>query len=549
VNRTTSEDILTRRTAFAIIIGFAIIRGVIAFSMELGTDEAYYWFYSQDIKWNYFDHPPMVALWIRAFTANLALQDIEGFIRLGSVVGCGIASWAIYKTGETLHSSKAGLFGVCLYNASFYASITAGIFIMPDTPQMVFYTLSMWMIARITKDDTNWMNWLVFGAAAGLCIMSKVYGAFLWTGLGLFALVKKRRWFSQPHIYAAVFVTAVIASPILVWNIQNDFITYKFHSSRADVTRGGFDLITFGREVINQALYNNPFSVIVIVTALIAFVKRRKAQNAANEALSIFNFIGLPLAILLLGISFFRDTTLPHWSGPAYVALIPLAAIYLTGQPARYAKKLLFPAVGCLFVFLVVWQYLIHFAPASIGVRDVDKKGILADGSVVSRLLSGFENFQLIAETRNSWEPADEAFLQLYRQETVNGRIERNAPVICYKWWGAHIEYYFCYPNKIPMIGLGEPNELHEYLFTNAERKDSVNLDTAYCIVPADDNYNVRLKYSPYYQTINEPSLISVKRKGKPDVKFYVYKLSGWKNRLPERAVAARSRSMIRDDK
>ena len=530
VNRTNREDIFNRRTAFAFIFIFSVIRGAIAFSMELGTDEAYYWFYSQDLKWNYFDHPPLVAIWIRVFTANLALQDIEGFVRLGSVVGGAIASWVIYQACTTIHSAKAGLFGVCLYHASFYASVTAGIFIMPDTPQMVFYTISLWMIARITKDTGNWFNWLAFGAAAGLCIMSKVYGAFLWTGLGLFALMKKREWFSQPYIYGAFLVTAAMASPILVWNFQNDFLTYKFHSSRADVTSGGFSLILFCREVVNQVLYNNPFNVIVIVTALTAFLKKRKAEN---DALSIFNFIALPLAVLLLGIAFFRDTTLPHWSGPAYVALIPLAAVHLTGTRNQYAKRIIIAALSALGLFLVVWQYLIHYAPEPIGVRDVDKKSFQAARDFVKRLYSGFENFQLIAETKNSWERADEAFLQLYEQESKSGRMEKNAPVICYKWWGAHIEYYFCHPNNIPMIGLGEPNELHEYLFMNAERKDSANLNTAYCIVPADDNYNVQVKYSPYYHKIEKPSLITVKRERKPDVKFYVYKLRGWKNRLP----------------
>ncbi len=519
--------------ALAIIIGFSIIRGVIAFSMELGTDEAYYWLYSQDIKWNYFDHPPMVAIWIRLFTANLFLQHIEGFVRLGSVVGCGIASWAIYKTCCTIHSEKAGLYGVCLYNASFYASITAGTFIMPDTPQMVFYTLSLWMIARITKDGRDWFAWTAFGVAAGLCIMSKVYGMFLWTGLGLFAILKKKEWLGQPYIYVAFVATAVIISPILVWNFQHDFLTYKFHSNRADVTRGGFDLMTFWREVINQVFYNNPFNVLAIVAALIAYLKKKKAKEASADALSIFNFIALPLAVLLLGISFFRDTTLPHWSGPAYVALMPLAAIYLAERTIKYARRFIGASLSALVAFLVAWQYLIHYAPEPIGVRDVDKKSFQTEREIVKKLFSGFESFQLIAETRNSWKPANEAFLTLYRQETSGGRLEKNIPIICYKWWGAHVEYYFCHPNNISMIGLGEPNELHEYFFTNAKRKDTVNLNTAYCIVPADDRYNVQVKYSPYYHTIDKPSLIAVKRKGKPAVKFYVYRLSGWKNKLP----------------
>ena len=111
--------------------------------------------------------------------------------------------------------------------------------------------------------------------------------------------------------------------------------------------------------------------------------------------------------------------------------------------------------------------------------------------------------------------------------------MEKNSAVVCYNWWGAHIEYYFCYPNNISMIGLGRPNDLHEYLFTNAERKDSVNVNTAYCILPVADNYDVAAMYAPYYLQIGKPTLITVKRKGRPNAGFYVYRLRGWKNKLP----------------
>jgi hypothetical protein len=533
VKPTLSGDTFYKRTAIAAIAGFFIIRGIIAFNMELGIDEAYYWFYSQDVKWNYYDHPPMVAIWIRLFTANLTLQETEGFVRLGSVVGCAMAAWFMYKTVTTIHSPKAGWYAVILYHASIYATVTTGIFIMPDTPQMVFYLLALWMVARITKAETKWLVWIVFGVASGLCILSKVYGVFLWTGLALFAILKKREWFSQPYIYVAFGLTALLASPILLWNIQNDFITFRFHSARADVTQGSFEIINFCREVINQLFYNNPVNVLISIVALVAFLKKRKANVTGNEALSIFNFMALPLALLLLLLSVFRDTTLPHWSGPAYVALIPLTAIHLTNRTIRFSKRLLFSSLSVLFAFLVIWQYLIHFAPETIGIRDVDNQKFRAGKEMIKKLFSGFESFQLIAETKNSYEPAGDSFAKLYRQETSSGVMEKSSPVICYKWWGAHIEYYFCHPFGIPVIGLGEPDELHEYLFTNVKRKDRVSLNTAYCIVPADDYYNVQSKYSAYYHQIEKPMLITVKRNGKPDVIFYVYRLRGWKSRLP----------------
>lgn len=175
-----------------------LLKCFFAFWLELGNDEAYYWLYSQYLQWNYFDHPPMVAIWIRLFTGNLSLDQYEGFLRIGSVVGSSLSTWFMYQSAASLHSQKAGWFAAILYNASFYSGITAGLYIMPDSPQMVFFTCSLWMIARMVKDEKNWSNWLMFGVAAGLCIMSKVHGAFLWIGVGGYAVFLKQQWLKNP---------------------------------------------------------------------------------------------------------------------------------------------------------------------------------------------------------------------------------------------------------------------------------------------------------------------------------------------------------------
>ncbi len=54
-----------------LIILSSLLRIWVAASLELGNDEVYYQTYAQHLQWNYFDHPPMVAVLIRLFTFNL----------------------------------------------------------------------------------------------------------------------------------------------------------------------------------------------------------------------------------------------------------------------------------------------------------------------------------------------------------------------------------------------------------------------------------------------------------------------------------------------
>ena len=58
---------------------------------------------------------------------------------------------------------------------------------MPDAPQLFFWIGSLYFLTNsvaVKKDTkTTNQNLLLFGICAGLCIMSKVHGVFLWFGV------------------------------------------------------------------------------------------------------------------------------------------------------------------------------------------------------------------------------------------------------------------------------------------------------------------------------------------------------------------------------
>lgn len=496
-----------RKNMLILILLLSAYRCLLAFVMELGNDETYYWLYSQQLQWNYFDHPPMVAIWIRLFTFNLSLDHLEGFIRLGSVIGSAICTWMIYKTVTLIHSEKAGWYAAILYNASFYAGITAGLYILPDSPEMVFWTFSLWTIARIIRDDRNLTSWILFGLATGLCIMSKVHGVFIWFGFGLWILFFKRAWLKKPQLYLAAILTAVIISPILIWNFQYDFATWRYHSQRVEVQEFLVNWKSFIKQLASQLGFNNPVNVLVILGALMAW-KHRPIKR--NEVLSIYNLIGLPLALILLVISIFRDTPLPHWSGPAYVTLLPLAAIYL----AEGTKKIFtyIPRIS-LAIFLFVycgWAMVVEYFPGTY-IKD---KESLGRGDITVDMYG--------------WRDAGKQFASLYVDDISSGRMLPGRPMVTSHWWGAHVEYYFCRPLDMYMIGLGE--RTGHYLWLNKNRMKLVDLNQAYCVVPSADRYRIPFDY---YEQVQLARVIDISRNGKPAHRFFVYRLYGLKKAVP----------------
>lgn len=489
-----------------LVIIATLIRLVTAATVELGNDEVYYLTYAQKLQWNYFDHPPMVAIWIRVFTANLSWEQFEVFCRLGSILSCAAATFFLFDAVRRLHSAKAGLYAAVLYNASLYAGIIAGVFILPDSPQMLFWTGALWCLPKIISEPRKLLYWILFAALAGCCIMSKVNGAFLWIGFGCFILFKKRAYFRLPQLYISVFITLLIASPILFWNIANDFITYRFHSERVTVEKFSLNWSGFAREIFGEIFYNNPFNVMIIAGALVAMKTKPKYHNSAFV---VYNFIALPMIAILVMVSLFRNT-LPHWSGPAYVTLLPLAAVWLAEKAPAAIQKW---SAGFALFTICFGIVLINYFPGTLGKKEMEKRG------------SGDFTLDMYG-----WRKAGSAFLQLREKYIAAGAMQFANPVVAQKWFtAAHEDHYFCKPAGIEMIGLGKLNDLHHYCWMNEWRMKKADMQNAWCIVPSNESYQVTVTYTPYYEQVHYLATIILQRSGKPARSFTVYRLSGWK--------------------
>jgi hypothetical protein len=489
-----------KKLTLYLILITAVCRSIAASMLELGNDEAYYWLYSLHLQWNYFDHPPLVAFWIRASTLNNIFSN-EGFIRLGSVVSCALSTWFMFKTASTAFSQRAGWYTACLFNASFYVSVTTGVYILPDSPQIVFWTFSLYMLARIVKDESAWLNWLMFGTGCGLCMMSKVHGIFILTGLVLFIIFKKRKWLKNPGLYFSLFVAIVIFLPVIIWNFRHDFITYKFHSQRVSLISTNWNMKTFFTEIFSQLFLNNPVNVILIFVSFFSV-------SFKNSAGSIYKFIGIPLALLLIFISLTRET-LGHWSGPAYVSLLPLA-----GKLVEEKYKGNFPFVlklsqGVFILGITGGLLLLNYYPGTWG--DQNKKDL------------GRHDYSL---DMYGWEKAGKQFSEFYHEQLHEKSLPENTPLVCTFWSGCHVEYYFAKPAGISMIGLGTAQNLHHYFWLNRYRNFTQIPDTALCVLTSDIKWPGINSFRKYYSKIRMIKEIEISRSGKPAHYFYIYFLT-----------------------
>ena len=100
---------------------------------QLMDDEAYYWVYSRHLDWGYFDHPPMIALLIKA---GYALFHNELGVRL-AMVGLNLGTLVI--TDKLMPQKDNRVFYLLL--AGMGAMQLGGMLAVPDLPLIFFAAL------------------------------------------------------------------------------------------------------------------------------------------------------------------------------------------------------------------------------------------------------------------------------------------------------------------------------------------------------------------------------------------------------------------------
>lgn len=494
------------RKVLWLILVVSIVKMISASLIELGNDEVYYWTYALQPDWNHFDHPPMVGWMIRITSFNLYWVSALS-LRLGSIASAALSTWFVFKTVKLIGNEKAGWYAALLYNCSVYTGIIAGLFILPDSPQMLFWTGALYIMAYlfIRDDDQKLGVWLLLGLLIGLATLCKIHGLYLWAGFGLFLVLTRARWLLNWRLYAAVAVTVLCVLPVIYWNVLNDFITYRFHSERVMHTSLQWDML--GREIAGEFLYQNPVIFLLLLVALVAMMRNRIRFNRKKAAVWI-QCMSLPMILLFWGVSAFNPT-LPHWSGPAYIPLFFSGGLYLERQSHKTFPGFIKVAGTLVMTVLIAGIVLVRLSPVNFGSHDKANYGEYCP----TLDLSGWKDFS-------------NAFYQIAAEDAVDGRMKKDAPILINKWFpGGHLEFYTSRLTGIPVIAVGKLDDVHKFAWLNKVRRHLQTGDDAYAIVPSNLPMNVAEVYGAYFTSIEKPVVINQTRSGGVIRYFSVYRL------------------------
>lgn len=486
----------------------AIIRGIAAASIEFGNDEVYYWTYALYPDWSHFDHPPMVGWVIQLFSLNL-LFDSEFVIRLASVVFMTANTYIIFRIGKDIKNAQAGLYAALLYTASIYAFVITGVFILPDTPLMLFWLLAVWMALKSEKKQ----NFLLFGLFAGLAMLSKYSGIFLWVGMMLYILIFNRKQLKSPYLYLSLLISAICCLPILYWNYQNGFISFSFHGDRVSLFAKP-NMSYFGTELAGESLYNNPVNFVLAVIAVVAAFKGK--IELEKPALQLVLCIALPLILTFLVFSLTRQT-LPHWNAPAYSLIILLSACWLCKKNPQANGYFSLPK--SIIAALSVLVFTVSF-----GIAEINTGFVPLDRHTETKML-GRDDFTL---DMYGWRQLETKFAILREQKIAEGVMKSKDGIVADEWFPlANLDYYVARPLNMKVMGIGYPEKLHKYLWIN-EKRGGFNKGEDFWFL-TDSRYlkDPNGLYPGGFKSIEFIDTITIERSGKPAKNFFVYACKG----------------------
>src|SRR6218665_3306720 len=141
----------TEQILFVFLGIWTFINVIQATFVEVHADEAYYWIYSRFLDWGYFDHPPMVALFIRV---GDSIMHNELGLRLVNILSSTVTMYLLWRIVKKYNT-----------DALWFILVTAGMFTLniygfittPDGPLLLFTVLFLYVYQHYLEKNTWWL--------------------------------------------------------------------------------------------------------------------------------------------------------------------------------------------------------------------------------------------------------------------------------------------------------------------------------------------------------------------------------------------------------
>lgn len=336
---------LSDRPVKYFLLIWILINLIQSYFTELHPDEAYYWIYSRFLDWGYFDHPPMVALFIRA---GDTLFHNELSLRLLTVLSGGFAWWIVWQILKK-YQVEAKWFVLVVTSISIFHIF--GFTTTPDAPLFFFATLFYYFYRQYLEKDKPGIAVLL-----SLVLAAALYSKYHAILLIVFTLLSNPKLFLRKSFWMISALTLILFLPHVFWQYNHGFPSLKYHLFDRETDHYQFQFTYL--YLIGQLFMAGP----LVGWFWFYRISRFRPTDLFTRAL-LFNFVGTILFFLL---NTWKVAVQPHWT---LIGFLPMVMLVLIAMKHQAKPKWLRPVLFVnLFLLLLMRLGLMIKNPVSMKI-------------------------------------------------------------------------------------------------------------------------------------------------------------------------------------
>ncbi len=311
------------RIAIVVTVAAALVRLFFAAWLPLFPDETYYWDWSRHLAGGYFDHPPMIAVLIRAGTLVGGAAPLA--VRFFPVVAGAVASFAAVGIARRIGGDKAARSAAIVF-ALMPLAASGLVLATPDAPLLATNAVALYFVVRAlqspVRSRASFLWWCAAGVTLGLAFASKYTSIFLPIGLLIAVLIRPslRQRLTEPGPYVACVLATLVFLPVLHWNATHDWISFRFQIQHGLGAPKGSAL---QREL---ELFGGQLGLVSPILFLLA---ADAVWRAARRPVTDAHFALAVVALASWGFFVYSALRRPveaNWPAPSYVPAVALLA-------------------------------------------------------------------------------------------------------------------------------------------------------------------------------------------------------------------------------
>ncbi len=284
----------------------------------LHADEAYYWVYSQFLNWGYFDHPPMVSLFIKA---GRFINNTLG-LRFCTTISNALSAYLLWLIVKKYHANSWVF--ITLFSSVLLFHIY-GFITTPDAPLFFFAVLFLYGYQQYLVNNKLLIA-ILLGLIAAALLYSKYHGILLL----FFVLLSNFKLFKRPSFYVLITVTLIVFAPHIYWQYQNNYPSLQYHLFDRSVK--AYELNFTTQYLLDFVLMCGPLTGWLLIYSSF----KQKINNDVFLRSLKFFFYGI---FIFFFISTFKGNTQAHWPLIGFIPIVILATIGLSQNKILWHKK------------------------------------------------------------------------------------------------------------------------------------------------------------------------------------------------------------------